>query len=243
VARPVIGITAAIERAAWTVWSDIEANICQRSYTLAVGAAGATPVVLPPDAATTSDPNQMLDLVDGLILAGGADIEPAAYGAEAAPQTADTRPERDRFELALARAALKRDLPLLGVCRGMELLNVALGGTLIQSLPDVQIHLHTPGQFADHEVRLEPGSLAARSFGTERLAVRSHHHQGIGRVGAGLAATGWAEPGGAIEAIEVPNRRFALGVLWHTEEARHSPAIAALAEAARERQEQQAEAA
>jgi putative glutamine amidotransferase len=235
--RPVIGITAAIERAAWTVWSDIEANITQRTYTLAVTAAGGLPIVLPPDPATTSDPGQTLDLVDGLILAGGADIEPAAYGAEAAPQTTGARPERDRFELALARTALKRDLPLLGICRGMELLNVALGGTLIQNLPDAHVHLHTPGTFADHDVRLEPGSTAARIFGTERLAVRSHHHQGIDRVGAGLRATGWAEPGGAIEALEVPNRRFALGLLWHTEEDRHSPAITGLCKAAREHAE------
>jgi putative glutamine amidotransferase len=236
VSRPVIGITAAIERAAWTVWSNIEANISQRTYSLAVSAAGGLPVVLPPDPAATEEPGQVLDLIDGLILAGGADIDPAAYGAEPQPETVGTRPERDRFELVLARAALKRDLPMLGICRGMELLNVALGGTLVQQLPDVQVHLHTPGTFSDHDVRLQPGSLAERTFGSERIAVRSHHHQGIGRPGAGLMATGWAEPGGAIEALEVPGRRFALGVLWHTEENRDSPAIGALIAAARERQ-------
>jgi putative glutamine amidotransferase len=234
VTRPVIGITAAIERAAWTVWSDVEANISQRTYSLALSQAEALPIVLPPDPAATEDPGQTLGLLDGLILAGGADIDPASYGADAEPQTVGTRPERDHFELALARAALERDLPLLGICRGMELLNVALGGTLVQELPDVEVHLHTPGTFSDHEVRLEPGSLAARAVGAERVAVRSHHHQGIDRLGEGAVASGWAEPGGAIEAIELPERRFALGVLWHTEEDRSSPVIGALAAAARE---------
>ncbi len=236
-APPVIGITPAIERAAWTVWTDVESNISPRAYSLAVSDAAGLPIVLPADPAATEDPGPMLDLIDGLILSGGADIDPATYGAVPEPETVDTRPERDRFELTLARAALKRDLPLLGICRGMELLNVALGGTLVQHLDDVAIHLHTPGQFADHEVRLQPGSVAASVVGAERVAVRSHHHQGIGRLGAGLAATGWAEPGAAIEAIELPSRRFALGVLWHTEEDEHSPVIGALTAAARERKE------
>ena len=232
--KPVIGITAAIERAAWTVWSDVEANISQRTYSLAVSEAQGLPVVLPPDPAVTGDPEQTLELLDGLILAGGADIDPAAYGAETEPETTATRPERDRYELALARRALERNLPLLGICRGMELLNVALGGTLDQQLDDVDVHLHTPGVFSDHDVRLEPGSVVARAFGAERIAVRSHHHQGIDKLGEGAVATGWAEPGEAIEAIEVSDRRFALGVLWHTEEDRQSPAIGALAAAARE---------
>jgi putative glutamine amidotransferase len=231
--RPVIGITAALEAAQWTVWSGIEANISQRTYSLAVSAADGLPLVLPPDPATTEAPVQLLDLLDGLILSGGGDIDPASYGAEPAPQTSAFRRERDDFELALARSALDRDLPLLGICRGMELLNVALGGTIDQHLADAQVHLHTPGRFADHEVRLEPGSLAARAVGTERLAVLSHHHQGIGRLGEGVVASGWAEPGGSIEAIEIPGRRFALGVLWHTEEERLSPVIGALAAAAR----------
>jgi putative glutamine amidotransferase len=232
--RPVIGITAALEAAQWTVWSGIEANISQRTYSLAVAAADGLPLVLPPDPATTGDPAQLLDLLDGLILSGGGDLDPASYGAEPEPQTTGFRRERDEFELALARGALDRDLPLLGICRGMELLNVALGGTIGQHLDDAEVHLHTPGQFADHEVRLEPGSLASRSVGAEELAVRSHHHQGIERLGDGVVASGWAEPGGAIEAIEVPGRRFVLGVLWHTEEERPSPVIGALAAAARD---------
>ena len=129
---------------------------------------------------------------------------------------------------------MERDLPLLGVCRGLEILNVALGGTLEQHLGDAELHLHTPGRFSDHDVRLEPGSLAARAAGAERITVRSHHHQGVGRLGEGLVATGWAEPGEVIEAIELPDRRWALGILWHTEEEETSAVIASLVETAAE---------
>ena len=116
----------------------------------------------------------------------------------------------------------------------MQILNVALGGTLEQHLGDAELHLHTPGRFSDHEVRLEPGSLAARAAGAERITVRSHHHQGVGRLGEGLVASGWAEPGEVIEAIELPDRRWALGVLWHTEEERDERGDRALVEAAAE---------
>jgi putative glutamine amidotransferase len=115
----------------------------------------------------------------------------------------------------------------------MEALNVALGGTLEQRLPDPDRHLHTPGTYSDHEVRLEPGSLAARAVGAELVSVRSHHHQGVGRLGDGLVASGHSVPDGVVEAIELPGR-WALGVLWHAEEDRPSPVIAALVAAARE---------
>ena len=164
----------------------------------------------------------MLDLLDGLILAGGADIDPSAYGAEPHEETIGTVPERDTFEIALARSALERDLPLLGICRGMQLLNVAPGGTLIQHLPEShghEDHRRTPGTFdgADHDVRLEPGSLAARAAGEEVHGTKSHHHQGVDRLGEGLGVTGWAELDELPEAIEAPDRRFALGVQWHPE--------------------------
>lgn len=233
--RPVIGISAAIESARWTVWEDVEVNISQRTYSTAVADAGAIPMILPPTELGTEDPGAVVDLLDGLVLAGGADIDPAAYGVAAEPATAGFRPERDRFELAVAHAALGRDMPVLGVCRGMELLNVACGGTLIQHLPDADVHLHTPGRFGDHHVSLERDSLAARVVGSGRVAVRSHHHQGIDRLGAGVVASGWAEPGGAIEAIELPEQRWALGVLWHAEEERPSAIFQALAEAASRR--------
>jgi putative glutamine amidotransferase len=224
-----------IHPAAWTVWRDVDANISQRTYSVAVGDAGGLPVILPPDSASTAGPEQLIDLLDALVLSGGADIDPALYGADAEPETQTPNRERDEFELALARAAFDRDLPMLGICRGMQLLNVARGGTLEQHVAESDRHLHTPGEFADHDVRLEPGSLAAAAIGRERVSVRSHHHQGIGTLGEALVATGWAEPDGLIEAVEAPERSFVLGVLWHAEEERRTPVIAALAEAARER--------
>ena len=233
--RPVIGISAAIHPAAWTVWRDVEANISQRTYSLAVGEAGGLPLILAPDAATTTDPDQLLEMLDGLILSGGADVDPSIYGAKPEPETQVFDRERDEFELALANGALELDLPLLGICRGMELLNVACGGTLEQHVAEADRHLHTPGRFSDHDVRLEPGSLAARVLGRERVPVRSHHHQGVARLGAGLLPSGWSEPDGLIEAIEMPGRAFVLGTLWHAEEERRSPVVGALAEAARER--------
>ncbi len=224
-----------IHPAAWTVWRDVEANISQRTYSLAVGDAEALPLILPPDPGSTEDPEQLLDLLDALILAGGADIDPGLYGAEPEPETQVSNRERDEFELALARAAFERDLPILGVCRGMQLLNVARDGTLEQHIAESERHVHTPGTFADHDVRLEPGSLTAAAVGRERVSVRSHHHQGLGRLGSELAASGWSEPDGVIEAVEAPERTFVLGVLWHAEEERRSPVVAALADAARER--------
>jgi putative glutamine amidotransferase len=230
---PVIGITAAIEQAAWAAWRNVDANLSPRTYCDAVDRAGGVAIVLPPSDGVAGDPDRLVDLLHGLLIAGGADLDPASYGAEPGAHTADFRPERDRFELALARRALERDLPVLGVCRGMEVLNVARGGTLDQHLGAVETHLHTPGQFADHEVRLEPGSLAARAVGEERIKVRSHHHQGVDALGDGIVASGWAEPDGIVEAIEVADRSWALGILWHAEEDRSSPVIGALTAAAR----------
>ena len=139
--------------------------------------------------------------------------------------------DRDAYELALVRAALERGLPVLGICRGMQVLNVAYGGSIEQHLPDTlghDEHRHTPGTFADHEVRLVPGSLAARAAGSERTPVKSHHHQGIKNVGNGLEVTGWSAQDDAVEALEDSSCRFVLGVLWHPEEDEESQLIRSL---------------
>ncbi len=229
--RPVVGICAAVERARWAAW-DYEVNLSQRTYSREVAAAGAQPVLLPPTEEMTTAPEEVLDLLDALILAGGGDVDPGTYGASADERTANTRPERDAFEVALCRAALDRDLPLLGVCRGMQILNVALGGDLVQHLDTASTHLHTPGEFTDHDVVLEPGSLAARAAGCERISVRSHHHQGLGRLGEGLVVSGRADDG-VVEAVELPDRTFALAIIWHAEEERDGALIRSFVEATR----------
>ena len=234
--RPTIGVCAAIEQARWGPW-DQDAMLVPRSYLDVLGAAGALSLLLPPDPASTDSPGPLVDAIDALLLIGGADIHPDSYGGDPHPEIVRTRPERDRFELALAREAVERDLPLLGICRGMQLLNVARGGTLVQHLPDElgdDRHEPAPGKFAEHGVRLEPGSLAARAAGAELLTVKTHHHQGVAELGDGLMATGWSQEDELIEAIELPERKFALGVLWHPEEG--DPAvIAALVGAATDR--------
>lgn len=232
--RPVIGICAAIERARWGAW-DMLALLSPRKYALAVQRERAIALILSPDDATADEPEQLLDMLDGLILAGGSDVDPASYRAEPHPETSGTNADRDRFEAALARAALERDLPVLGICRGMQMLNVACGGLLEQHIDGIDTHRHTPGVFSDHEVELEPGSLAARAAGGERVAVKSHHHQGVARLGDGFEVTGRSPADGVVEAIEIPSRQFALGVLWHPEEDEGSRVIAALVEEARAR--------
>jgi putative glutamine amidotransferase len=218
--RPVVGICTALERARWGTW-DQQAVLLSRSYVQAVQHAGALVVMLPPDEHLLDDPAEALDLLDGLLLAGGVDIDPASYGAQAHPETVDTVPERDRFEIALVRGAVERDLPVLGICRGMQLINVAYGGTLLQHLPERfghHEHLRVPGTFdgADHDVELLEGTLAARAAGETHHATKSHHHQGIDRLGEGLRVSGYSADG-LPEAIEMPSRRFVLGVQWHPE--------------------------
>jgi putative glutamine amidotransferase len=233
---PVVGICAAIERVSWGVWDGYEVTLAPRAYVRAVQRAGATALVLPPDEAVAADPGRLLDLIDALILAGGADIDPATYGGEPDAETLGTWPERDRFEVALARGALARDMPVLGICRGMQLLNVALGGTLDQHLPrsmGAETHRTEAGTFSKHEVRLRPGSLACTAAGMEGFVVWSHHHQGVERLGEGLEASGHSEADELVEAIELPGKRFALGVIWHPEEDEDSKVIAALVDAAR----------
>jgi putative glutamine amidotransferase len=220
-ARPLIGVCAAVERASFGVWSDEPATVLPLSYSRAIHGAGGMMAMLPPDRRSSEDPGELLDRIDALVLGGGADIDPDSQGVEAHPETIGTNPDRDRFEIALALGALERGMPLLGVCRGMQVLNVACGGTLDQHIPDRlghEIHRPVPGAWAEHEVRIEPGSLAAEAAGTERLTVKSHHHQGIDRIADKLTATAWATDDETVEAIESGDGDFALGVLWHPEE-------------------------
>jgi putative glutamine amidotransferase len=233
VERPVIGICAAIESARWAAW-DVVVNLSPRTYSLAVQRAGGLAIILPADDTVAESPDLLLDRIDGLILAGGSDIDPGSYGAVPHEETRGTWPERDRFEIALGTRALERDMPVLGICRGMQMLNVIQGGTLNQHVPGLELHRHTPGVFTDHRVRLDSGSLAARVVGDELTEVKSAHHQGIEELGEGLVASGYADDG-TVEAIELPDKTFACGVLWHPEEDEQSRVVGALVEEARSR--------
>ena len=215
-ARPVIGVTTYVEEAAWGHWR-AEAALIPFAYVRSVERAGGRPLLVPPGEDAVEE---TLDALDGLVLSGGNDLDPAGYGAEAHAETGGVRPERDRAELALLEGALARDMPVLAVCRGSQLLNVARGGDLVQHLPEVvghEQHRETPGVFSSHGIRIDPQSRLGAIVG-EHSPVQSHHHQGFGRVGEGLEESAWAEDG-TLEAIEDPSKRFALGVLWHPEEA------------------------
>jgi putative glutamine amidotransferase len=235
--RPVIGICAALTRAQWGVW-DRRAALLPVSYIGAIQRAGGLALMIPPDDRLEQTPDEALDVIDGLILAGGDDIDPASYGADRHAQTKHTVPERDRAELALARRAVERDMPVLGICRGMQLMNVAFGGTLSQHLPDEvghERHRPHPGSFdgSDHDVRLAEGSLAALAAGETIHNTKSHHHQGLEAVGERFQVTGISMIDDVPEAIEAPDRRFVLGVQWHPEADEESRVISALVEQAR----------
>jgi putative glutamine amidotransferase len=229
--RPTIGVTAATENVSYGVWSDVPAFVSPASYVRAVQRAGGRPVLLLPDPEDAENPDGVLEMIDALIVTGGAgDVDPALYGQEPHPETGPVQEERDAYELALVRAAIERRMPVLGICRGMQVINVAYGGGIEQHLPDVvghEDHRHTPGTFADHEVDLEAGSLAATAVGAERTLVKSHHHQGVREIGSGLVVTGRSEDD-TVEALEDPSCPFVLGVLWHPEEDEKSQLIKAL---------------
>ena len=228
--RPIVGITSYAENARWGVW-EAPAALIPLSYVRAVEAAGGRALLVPP---STEAVEETLEVLDALLLSGGADLDPASYGAEAHPETNGARPDRDRAELALLEGALARDMPVLAVCRGSQVLNVARGGDLVQHLPEVvghEGHKQTPGVFAEHDVDVLPQTKLHDVVG-ERAPVKSHHHQGYGQLGEGLREAARAEDG-TVEAIEDPSRRFALGVLWHPEEGEDAALFEALVEEAR----------
>ncbi len=213
-ARPVIGITTYVTPAKWSYW-DTEAALIPADYVYAVERAGGRALLVPP---SEDGVEETLQALDGLLFSGGSDLDPGLYDQEPHEETFGIHEARDRAELALLEAALERDMPVLAICRGSQVLNVARGGDLVQHLPEVvgdEKHKHTPGTFADHDVTLEDGTRLESLLG-DRAPVKSHHHQGIGRVGKGLRVAAHAEDG-TVEAVEDPDRRFAVGVLWHPE--------------------------
>jgi gamma-glutamyl-gamma-aminobutyrate hydrolase PuuD len=226
--KPLIGITTYVEPASWGHWNEVEAALVPYEYVRAVERAGGRALLVPPD----EDGNaEVLDTLDGLIFSGGNDLAPQTYGASEDPATNGTNPARDRGEVALLTAALERDLPVLAICRGVEVLNVVRGGDLVQHLPDIvghEEHRAVVGEFSEHMVRVDPSSRIEEVRG----AVKSHHHQGLGRIGEGLREVAWAEDG-VVEAVEDTEKPFVVGVLWHPEAGEDQRLFEQLVEAAR----------
>jgi putative glutamine amidotransferase len=242
--RPAIAILTQVTDASYGLWNQ-PTVVLPAAYAIELQRAGAIALALSPDRYLIDHPDELLDRVEGLIISGGGDVDPAVYGAERHPETSLVSPERDAFELALTRRAIERDMPVLGVCRGIQVLNVAFGGTLLQHLPEHLghgEHRRVAGSFddADHDVRLTEGSLAAAAAGELLHATKSHHHQGIGELGSGLVATGVSTLDDLVEAVELPDHRFVLGVQWHPEADERSRVIGALVHATGQFREQQA---
>ena len=224
----IVGLTAGRFEARWGPWAGA-AFLVAAAYVSAVERAGAAAVMLPAGRAVTERPALVLDRIDALVLTGGCDVDPGSYGQAAQRETGPVDRLRDAFEVALVRAAFARDLPVLATCRGMQVMNVAFGGTLRQHLAggEGRAHRRREGEFTRHRVELAPGSLAARAAGEEHPEVESHHHQAVDRVGPNFRVSGRAGDG-LVEAIEDRSRAFALGVQWHPEEDEASGLIAAL---------------
>ncbi|RFS82427.1 gamma-glutamyl-gamma-aminobutyrate hydrolase family protein [Actinomadura spongiicola] len=216
-APPLIGITAYQEAARWGTWVR-EVALLPAPYARSVERAGGVPVLLP-STASLRGLGALIERLDGIVLAGGGDIGPELYGAVRHAETGPPQPQRDRFELALARAVIDADLPFLAICRGMQVLNVARGGALIQYLPEAVGHRgHAPetGIVGSHPVRISGTSLVGKILG-ESANVPTYHHQAVGRLGKGLVPVAWADDQ-VVEAVELPGHRFGLAVQWHPEE-------------------------
>jgi len=213
--RPTIGITsywAPVTLGSWRAG----ATVTFQGYIEGTRLAGGRPIVIPADPHLIEHPEDMVEMLDGIVFVGGDDVAPEEYGAERHARTGPRHDRRDAVELALARCALERDVPLLAICRGFQLLNVARGGTLVQHLEDTLDplpHRADDTTYGRHEVTTVEGSRLRGIVG-ERAEVFSHHHQGVDRIGDGLVAAAHAHDG-IVEGVEDPSRRFAIGVLWH----------------------------
>lgn len=234
VRRPLVGLTCYAEPASWGVWRDVPAVLVPAAYVDALRAAGARVLLVPPERSLAADEaRQLVDVLDALVVAGGADVDPARYGQPPHPVLQAPRPDRDDAETALVDAAVERDLPLLGICRGMQVMAVAAGGSLEQHLPDRvghDGHSPAPGRYGSHAVRTAEGSLLRAVLG-ERVEVPAYHHQAV-LTHPGYDATGWAEDG-VVEAMEAPGARWRVGVQWHPEVGPDGRLFAALIDAAR----------
>ncbi|MFC6885603.1 MULTISPECIES: gamma-glutamyl-gamma-aminobutyrate hydrolase family protein [Actinomadura] len=216
-APPLIGVTTYLEPARWGAWVR-EAALLPAPYLRSVERAGGVPVMLPPTAGLRGL-GALVAGLDGVVLAGGGDLDPELYGAERHPETGPPQPQRDRFELALVRAVIDADLPFLAICRGMQVLNVARGGALIQHLPEALGHEgHAPaiGMVGSHRVQISATSAIGKILG-DAAEVPTYHHQAVSRLGKGLSPVAWADDQ-VVEAVELQGHRFGLAVQWHPEE-------------------------
>jgi putative glutamine amidotransferase len=216
--RPRIGMVGERRPASYGTWTEVELCFVWATYADAIARAGGAPVAFPPVEAYADDPALALDAVDGLLLTGGRDIDARSYGAERHPANDEGDPIRDRIELALGRAALERGLAILGVCRGMQMLNLLAGGGIDQHLDDPsRIHRGDSGTFVGHRVAAVDGTRLASIIGTDSIEVRSHHHQGVEPLAEGFVVAARSEDG-LTEGAEAPDRGFCVSVLWHPEE-------------------------
>jgi len=233
---PLIGISTYVADTAWGSWERRSAVLPESYYEL-VASAGGRPLLLPPTHTSPDGPGagaaEVVEMIDALILTGGGDVDPHAYGEDPDPTVGGVNPIRDESERALLAAALAADLPVLAICRGLQVLNVELGGTLIQNLPDVTgnlTHRSAPLVFGEVAVSTESDTRVNEVFGPNPTVLCSHH-QAVDQLGRGLIATARAADG-VIEAVELPSARFVLGVQWHPEEGRDQRPFAALVAAA-----------